>query len=347
MEVATDYMGKHIGIISSSMAGQTTEKPAESSAVGVGVTASVSDAGPSASAQLTTTVTEVAPTAPGIRAKTLSPRQIDEVRFWTPQFKEHAFFLYLGLEPTPMVVSSPLVPSGAAQAPKTLQTQSVENARLVAKLKYRAKNLTQSWAAFEMMVSEGKIDMAVLCNLVNHLRYLKSRVMDLQRKNVWVGWLFPEFVEHIRDELDYFVARFNDTISPDAEKVFWLEINAEHLAFTAHLLNTDFKQSKPVVDQLLKLSEEGMTVVSPLPKAPVDLLQMAELSRRFDHLSYANKTQALHTSAWNNGAPTFAANIHPVLAAHVIREGQRSIDRLTALGTVPPRAAGRAIPRPF
>jgi hypothetical protein len=308
-------------------------------------TATVSATSPVEAPKVSTVVPS---SGPGIRVKTLSNRQIDEVMFWVTQLKEHCLFLYLGLLPMTMIVESPLLAKTATaglntQAPPSLQLTSVENAKLIAKLKSRSKQLVKSWAAYEKMMANGVIDVPILTNLVNHTRYVKTRIIDLQQQNVWVGWLFPEFVVHIRDELDYFVNRFNDTISPDAERVFWTEINAEHLAFTAHLLDTDYNQSRSVVDSALKLSDEGLAAIGNVKKTPpIDLLQMAELSRRFDHLSYAYRTNTLSAGLWNGGTPTSGASIHPLLIAHVIREGQRSIQRLNQLGTPPPRAAGQA-----
>jgi len=285
--------------------------------------------------------------APGIRDKTLSARQIDETKFWSTQFKEHCLFLYIGLEANPVVIESALlapvsaIPSVKTQAPVALQTQSVENAKLILKLKQRSKQLIVSWSAFEKMIAQGKIDVPILNNLINHTRYIKTRVLDLQKQKIWTGWLFPDFLDHLIAELDYFVARFNDTIPADMERLFWDEINAEHLAFTAHLLDTDYK-TRSVVSKALSLSDEGWTMLAPIKDVPIDLLQMAQLSRRFDHLGYANRTNDFYAELWNNGNPATGSNIHPVLVAHVIREGQRSIQRLTELGSPPPVAAGKA-----
>jgi len=271
----------------------------------------------------------------GVGPKAISARQIDEVTFWSQQFKEHALFLFLGLQPSPKIETKTEDKSVAKNGDKSVENDPAVHAKLITKLKYRCKQLMGSWLAFEKMVKEGKIDLRILSNLVNHTRYIKSRIMDLQSKNVWVGPLFPEFVEHLRDELDYFVARFNNQLSPDEEKVFWVENNAEHLAFVAHLLNTD-NRSRPLVQQALDLSDEGMALIS--SNSP-DLLQMAELSRRFDHLSYAHRTDAFTKSL----PPTIYGSIHPVMINHIIKEGARSIARLMAIGAPPPNAAGQAL----
>lgn len=280
--------------------------------------------------------------AVGIRDKKLSERQIEEVVFWCVQFKEHAFFLFLGLQPSPQITQKEESHGQTQTDQKDLRQAEVatlENRALITKLRYRCKQLMGSWLAFEKMVKNGRIDVPILANLINHTRYIKSRIMDLQSKNVWVGSLFPDFVEHLRDELDYFVARFNGQLSADEEKVFWLENNAEHMAFVAHLLNTDYKQSRPLVDQALTLSDEGMEAISAaMPTVPPDLLQMAELSRQFDHLGYARRTDS-----FANALPTNVSNsIHPVMIKHIIREGARSIERLLALGTSPAKIAGQA-----
>jgi hypothetical protein len=191
--------------------------------------------------------------------------------------------------------------------------------------------------ALEKMISDKApgLTVSILDNLINHTRYLVSRVMDLQRQQVWVGWLFPEFVEQIRNQIDYFVACFNDTLSPDAERIFWMQTNAENLACLAHLLNTNFKRSRPIVQLALTLSDEALTKISTLSTYPIDLLQLATLSREFDHVSYATKTVELFSRVWTEGkSAAVASNVCPVLLNRLNLVAKRSLLRLQQLPSV-------------
>lgn len=268
--------------------------------------------------------------APGIRAKTLSPRQIDEVMFWVPQLKELCLALQLGLQPVPMIVLSPLLPAADSTIAdsKASQMPSVENNKLVAKLKYRCKLLVSSWSGYELQIANSRmIDVPILSNLVNHTRYVLSRLIDLLEQQVWVGWLFPSFIQLLRNKLDYFVRRFNDSISADPERLFWTETNAIHLATLARWLDPLVHRS--MIDQLVKLSNEGMNALAPLKSdnpRTLDVLQMAALSRQFDHLSYANRTASLLSELVR-----LTPNLYPVIFAHIARDTQRSVNRLTLL----------------
>lgn len=260
--------------------------------------------------------------------KELSGRQVDETKFWCTIFKEHALFLWMGLVPVGGVVENPL--NAEPYASMTLQKQTSDQSEIIQRLKDRSKALYISWSAFEKDVAMGKINVLILNNLLSHLRYVKSRVMDLQMANVWTGWLFSDFVEHIRDELDYFVRMFNDEISPDEQRLFWTEVNADHAAFSAQMLNPDYKQSE-LIAMATRLANYGHAALATIANAPLDMLQMALLSQKFDHLTFAKQVDMLHSNAWNNGDIKVNSTIHPILLAHVIREGKRSIDQLSSL----------------
>jgi hypothetical protein len=272
--------------------------------------------------------TAVPAMGPGIRDKTLSARQIEEVGFWAPQFLSQSFLLYLGLQSVPSTLDLTLL-----AAPIALQTPSVENKSLVLKIKQRCRQLAASWDSFGKMMASGRVDVPVLTNLVSHLRYVLSRIMDLQQQGVWVGWLMPAFVSGMRASLDYFVARFNETIRPEAEKLFWLRSNAESLSLIAHATSLDLSTARPAMDEMLKLSDVGLKAIEGMGKKP-GLNQIAQLAADGGHAEYAQRAGQLIAAAWNGGSPApyvGSAQVQPLLLHHLSRQNHRSSVRLAAL----------------
>ena len=284
----------------------------------------------------------------------LSSEQMDILRFWTPQMKEHALFCYAGIVPLPAdPVVSPLLsdasmdtspPSVVTQVPLKTQIPNMEHAANVAMLKESALAIFKAWTEFEKMVVSmpSMITVKELSRLVGDLRQLKTNMITLQQQKVWIGWLFPEFVDHILRELEYFVVSFNGQLDQsnlsleqrnNYKRSFWTEINAEHTAFAASLLNPS-KDNMPVIQQAMALSVEGRAPgeLKTLNPSDQELVEALLLSRTFEDFGYAIKVDQLMATAWNNGSPSLVSVIHPLLLAHVIREGQRAIQELAVIG---------------
>ena len=276
----------------------------------------------------------------GQRALPLRSDQADEIRFWSPQMKEHALFLMLGLQPTGATIMSPLMgmpssePSTVSQVPLQVQVNTTMNAELIQNMKDTATKLFDAWSQFETELSSCIFHLSTFVSLIQQLQGLKIRVRDLQRSGVWIGWLFPDFLPHVLMELEHFVRRFQDEVTPDQERAFWTHMNADHAAFAAHLLNTDSGQTRELVSAALALADEGhASLPSGSDHSQHEAAQAILLSSRmYDDAEYAQRVTAFNETAWNDGNPQVLSVIHPILLAHVVREGRRSLQRLRALG---------------
>ena len=152
---------------------------------------------------------------------------------------------------------------------------------------------------------------------------LKHRLFEAS-KNRWIGWLFPLFYDHVRREIDYALTRVQRDLTPQEELCFWTQIGAEHAAMAAQLL--DPTEHEAVLEgfrqagNLTKLHDACQQQVMP---------SFVELTRR--------AATDLDTYAKIAASGAVKSVIHPTLAQHIIREGQRFMQLLV---TVPPPAAG-------
>jgi len=134
----------------------------------------------------------------------------------------------------------------------------------------------------------------------------------------WIGWIFPLFLNHVTLELDYLVDKLNGIkYTPKEEVIFWNRINSEHAAFAAHLLD-------PSERELFLKADEMSVKFDKIPKSEKEMMIRLSL-KASKELDKFNKTAQA-------AGKTVQSIIHPVLLAHVIREGERSIETLTNLG---------------
>ena len=271
----------------------------------------------------------------------ISEHKINEILFWTPQLKEHALFLYLGLQPVPIIVKDLILESDQVkintQVSEKLQKNTVDQSKFIDQLKTQSLNLYKEFTEIEKVLTRKQhhFDFKAYSKLVSELRDLKVNVLTLQKQQVWVGWIFPSFVEHILSELEYFIARLDNAVSPEEEIVFWVNINSDHVAFAAHLLDIGHNvEQRKLVNSALDLSLTGQQ----LNHADMDFQQMIRFTQALRNatnkaLIYAGEVEQAQNALWNKGKPNQSDSIiHPLLLAHVARENERSRQRLTALG---------------
>jgi len=138
--------------------------------------------------------------------------------------------------------------------------------------------------------------------------------------NRWLGWLQPLFWDHTLRELRYFVARAwyggwpkGTTLSAN------LRFMREHAEFAAQLLDPTQKdligQANAVADQFASVEQNCCASLTP---------SLLDLSRTAGQvLDQYLTTQPL--------ADPLRGVIHPVLAEHVVREGQRFLATISEL----------------
>ena len=176
-----------------------------------------------------------------------------------------------------------------------------------------AERLYQAYTAAQQ---RGSID--ELLSIAPASQDLKQRLSEASR-NRWVGWLFPVFYDHIKREIDYALTRVQRDLMAQEEMCFWTQIGAEHAAMAAHLLDPTehaavlegFRQA----GNLTKLHEACSQQVMPA---------FIELSRQ----------AAAELDAYAKTAASGAVKsvIHPTLAQHILREGQRFMQLLDSPG---------------
>ena len=137
-------------------------------------------------------------------------------------------------------------------------------------------------------------------------------------KERWIGSAYPLFIEHVHRELDFMDKRIKGQLSARDELCFGNRINAEHAAFAAHLLDpvevAVQDQARAAAQKSAGLAQGCMTAMYPA------LLQMSrqaasELDQFVSGLNLA-QTRSI---------------IHPLLAAHVNREGKRFLGKIAEL----------------
>ena len=154
--------------------------------------------------------------------------------------------------------------------------------------------------------------------LLEQERRFQIKTLQALDEGKWIGWIFPLFINHITLELDYFTDKLNGIkYSPQDEVLFWNRINSEHAAFAAHLLD-------PAERKLFLKADQLSVKFDKIPKSEKEMMLRLSLkaSKELDKL---NKTARA-------AGKTVKSVIHPVLLDHVIREGERSIQTLKALG---------------
>ena len=156
-------------------------------------------------------------------------------------------------------------------------------------------------------------------NILRRSQEYKSRALA-QLAGGWQGFIYPSFIEHTKLELDAMMLRVSKQGLPDiAEVCFWNRINADHAAFAAHLLDPT---ETLLHDTAMKASRDigKLAIDSCAQQVYPTLLQMS-------------REGAASLDAFVSDPALLEAKsiIHPVLAAHVQREGQRALATLNAI----------------
>jgi len=186
----------------------------------------------------------------------------------------------------------------------------------------RAADMRSAWEGF-MAIPPRERSPETAFGLAAALRSMKEHVLDRLSAGEWLGWLFPSFVRHILEELDHFTRALGSAMgmsAPDKgrEVCAVLGFMRDHAAFAAHLLDpSEVRKVREARALLGGLSSLAGACRSSLPG-------LIALSER------AGKDLDAFLVASGAGTPKTKSIIHPVLAAHVVREGRMFLDMLRA-----------------
>ena len=188
-------------------------------------------------------------------------------------------------------------------------------------LKQKALETHQAFEEFRSKFNENPNDlgfMNTILPLLEKEREFQINGLKALEEGKWIGWIFPLFLNHVTLELDYFVDKLNGIkYSTEDEILFWNRINSEHAAFAAHLLDPSER------DLFLKADKMSVKFMN-IPKSEKEMMIRLSLTASKQLDQFNKKAQA--------AGKTVKSIIHPVLLAHVIREGERSIQTLSKLG---------------
>lgn len=200
-----------------------------------------------------------------------------DIKFWSEQMSEHALFLHLGLSDE--------------------------------KLKKQGMKLNAKWEKFR----KTDHDIKKIIPLLDELRKYKVSVLDRLNKGEWIGYNFPLLVDHMIRELDYLREKIDGKIHTSEEELsFWIEINADHSDFTAHLLD-------PTEEDLINTALSTAKNMREVKTLKIGLTQSKALDKFVETGVDGVKNNKIKS-------------IIPIeLIEHVEREGKRSIETFEAL----------------
>lgn len=185
---------------------------------------------------------------------------------------------------------------------------------------------TQLHNAYTQAAQSGDIN--TLLNLAAQSQDLKTRCLE-QSKMRWIGWLFPLFYEHIRREIDYGLTKIQRDLTAEEEACFWTQIGAEHAIMAVHLLDPSEKEAAIAgYEEFKKLENLHSNCQQQVMPTFVELSKRAAV----DLDAFFNEAKAAKVKSV----------IHPVLADHIIREGQRFIETMNAIQSQPGASQSQA-----
>ena len=182
-------------------------------------------------------------------------------------------------------------------------------------------------AAYEKAAQAG--DTRALMNLSGPSQALKQAAYTTSQQK-WIGWLFPVFYDHTRREIDYALTRIRRNLTPTEEICFWTQIGAEHAVMAAQLLDpTERAAINAAMQQYMKMENLHASCDAQVMPSLVALTERgaSELDRFFTQAEQAK----------------YKSVIHPVLAAHIVREGRRFVQTMQTLVSPAVSGIGRAV----
>lgn len=177
-------------------------------------------------------------------------------------------------------------------------------------IKAEAKKLHEKWEKFRKSGHSEK----QLSSLLPELKSFKKRILNRLNNGEWLGWIFSLFADHILRELEFFEKKLKGHVSEHEELLFWKRINQDHADFTAHLLDP----------QETKLIDKAQDTSKRFHRMGEDVKTLRALSLN------ASKEMDKFTKAGEEGikAKKIKTVIHPVLISHVVREEERSVEKI-------------------
>lgn len=181
-------------------------------------------------------------------------------------------------------------------------------------LRALARRLRHDWAAL-------KGETTVTPELLGATRafaQLCENLLVRLRSGEWLGWLHGSFIEHIAKEIEFFALRITGKLPRGLDACGWVGFMCDHAAFAGGLLD-------PSEEALVDQAESLRTKFTLIGGGAIGMsLGCSWVAPTFVQLSLdAGAELDAYFRESGIGTPKVKSIIHPVLSAHVVREGQR------------------------
>ena len=177
-----------------------------------------------------------------------------------------------------------------------------------------------------------KDDLGAALALVPQSQAFKQRALAQARQR-WTGWNYPAFIDHLHREIDWMLvrrlARPTGLESPE-ELCAANQLTADHAVLAAYLLDPS---EHALIGQALQLHGQAKQLAV-AGCAQAVLPSVVAISRQ----ALADADRFVNTVRTRNAASI----IHPILAAHIDREGKRWLGRVSSIPVPVPRPGCRA-----
>jgi hypothetical protein len=217
----------------------------------------------------------------------------NEIKFWADQMMDHMIFINTGLV-----------------------EKEIKKQNLPVKLYTTSSKLAEEW---KNVLSSDSNDVEEVKELADRTLNYQNEVKETQLDGHWIGWLSDSFYNHLNLELDYFVDKlYEEPFNIENELNFWLIERKTDTEATIKLLDPTERNWEAKARQSIELLEDIETEEQSEESDLVLLTLNAftKLDKFYEQLGRNIKDATVKT------------NIHPLLAEHVKREGERAIKTL-------------------
>lgn len=225
--------------------------------------------------------------------------EMGHVAFWSRQMAEHGLFVSKALQ------------AGYEELNRLELDGLIEEGR----------KIYQDWMSiFKKDESGEHIGDIELVPRINESRSYLNKVFSISSK-IWIGFAFPAEIEHYLEELSYFEKKVRGiSLSEKEELVFWSDVNKDHAALLAHLLDP---KEKEIFQQCLLY----MDIFDEFKKeANLSLQFYYKLSNTITDFNTLTLTLREYQAIGD-----LRSVINPLLALHIHREGLRALKELSKL----------------
>ena len=258
---------------------------------------------------------------------------VDEIHFWSRQIQEHNKYFRLGLKVPKLEKQASLL----EQAWGEFATQFIDAPLAKAGIPKTKHKVFLSEEELEIVGDLPRVAYENLELLFEIQKKFQIKLLEVEEKGTWFGFIHPAYIAHTTRELKYFRAKVSTKpMTIDEEVSFWNLTNAEHASLSSVLLDPspinwkNIKKLKKFAKAFKSLqpdwmNEEEATFIG-LSLQEGDKLDLDAAIEEAKELHKENQLlkEKLDMSKKNHETLVHSI-IHPELANHIVREDLRGL----------------------